>query len=178
VASRAIVLTFILVNLAYVHVAIFYEIILPRRSCSVENSSYAIFLGIWHLFTYGTGPPLLMLVFSLLTIRHVRHRRIIPVINQINQTSRNSSTDRNLIRMVLFQCLVVGLTTSSYAGLQWYTSLTSNQVKNSLQVAKDNLSANLVGSISAAGHSATFFVYTLASKMFRQQLFCRHQERL
>jgi hypothetical protein len=170
VASRVIPLTYPLVHLAYSHVPVFYEILLPRRTCSLENGIYNIFLGIWHLITYGTGPPLLMLIFSLLTIRHVRHRRVIPVTNQLNTGDGNSARDRHLFRMVFVQCLVVGLTTSSYAMSQWYMTLTAYEVKTNLQLARDNLLANLVGSISTAGHSTTFFVFTLTSKMFREQL--------
>ncbi|CAF0839170.1 unnamed protein product [Adineta steineri] len=178
VASRVIPLTFLLAHLAYLHVAVFYEILLPRRTCSILSSSYAMFLGIWHLLTYGTGAPLLMLFFSLLTIQHIRHRQIVPVNSQINEAIRKSNKDRSLVRMALFQCLIVGLTTTAYAAFQWYSTLTSNQVKSNLQLTKDNLAANIVGSISAAGHSTTFFIFTLTSRMFRKQLLCHHRQEI
>ena len=77
--------------------------------------------------------------------------------------------------MALAQCLIVGLTTTAYAADQLYTTLTANQVKSSLQLAKDNLLANLVGSISGLGNSTTFLVFTITSKLFRQQLFRRRE---
>jgi hypothetical protein len=80
--------------------------------------------------------------------------------------------------MVLVQCLIVGSTTTAYAAGQWYSTLTSNQVKDSLQLAKDNLLSNLVGAISTMGHSTTFFVFTLTSQMFRQQLTCQRGQRV
>ena len=178
IASRVIPLTFLLGHLAYAHVPIFHDIRLPRQTCGIENNSYGIFLGIWHLLTYGTGPPLLMLIFSLLTIQHIHHRRIVPVLNQPRQEGRNSNKDRNFIRMVFVQCAFVGLGTTAYAIGQWYTTLTSNQVRDNLQIAKDNLFFHLVGSISAAGHSTTFFLFTLVSPMFRQQLICRRRRRV
>jgi hypothetical protein len=75
--------------------------------------------------------------------------------------------------MVLVQCLVVGFTTTIYAVVQWYITLTANQVKSNLQLARENLVTHLVGSNSAIGHSTTFLVFTLTSKLFRQQLFDR-----
>ncbi|UJR11481.1 hypothetical protein I4U23_015660 [Adineta vaga] len=177
VAFRAIPLTFVFVHLAYLHVPFFYEILLPRRTCAVGNNVYGIFLGIWHLITYGTGPPLLMLAFSLLTIRHIRKRRVKPTTNQASQANQSSRNDRNLLRMVFIQCLVVGSTTTAYAIMQLYTTLTVNQSKTSLQLARDGLFGALVGVISATGHNATFFVFTLTSKMFREQLFSQCRRR-
>jgi hypothetical protein len=80
--------------------------------------------------------------------------------------------------MVLIQCLIVGSTTTAYSITQWYTTLTSNQVKNSLQLTIENLFTNLVGIISATAVAATFFIFTLASRMFRQQLLCQRRQRI
>ena len=76
--------------------------------------------------------------------------------------------------MISFQCLLVGLTTTAYAVGQWYTTVTSNQARNNLQLAKDNLFFHLVGSISAAGHNATFFIFTLTSQTYRRQFIRQH----
>ncbi|UJR08889.1 hypothetical protein I4U23_013144 [Adineta vaga] len=79
IARCSIPLTIILIHAAYSHIPVFYGIVLPRRSCTVDNSSYGFFLGIWHLVMYGLGPPLLMLTFSLLTIQHISRRKILPI---------------------------------------------------------------------------------------------------
>ncbi|UJR16773.1 hypothetical protein I4U23_003673 [Adineta vaga] len=175
VAYRVIPITFILVHLAYFHVLIFYDILLPQRSCSIENVAYNIFLGIWHLVTYGSGPPLLMLLFSIFTIRHIRHRAVMPITirNSSSQGHRRSNKSRNLIRMTFVQCLVVGSTITVYAISQWYISLTSHQTKTNLQIARENLFFVLSGIIAGVGHNITFFIFTLTSRLFREQLFCR-----
>ncbi|CAF3945782.1 unnamed protein product [Rotaria sordida] len=177
VASRTILLTFILINIVYSHVLVFYKINLTS-SCTSESSFYGTFLGIWHLLAYGIGPPLLMFLFSILTLQHVHRRRIMPVTIQSNRANRDANKDRHLLRMVFIQCLFVGLTTTAYACIQLYTSLTAYQIKDRLQLTKDNLFIIIFGSISATGHSTTFFVFVLTSKFFRQQLFRRHQERM
>lgn len=178
VALRAILLTFLSVHLTYSHVAVFYEILQSRRTCSIENNIYSIFLGIWHLISYGTGAPLLMLTLSLLTIRRVHRRPIVPKALATNRLNHHSSKDRSLLRMVLVQCLVIGFTTSVYAAGQWYTTLTASQVKSNVQLARDNLLSNFVGSLSLFGHSTTFFVFTLTSQLFRRQLICRRHDEL
>lgn len=175
IAIRVIPITSVLVHAAYAHVLAYYQIIPTRRTCSVTDSSYAYFIGIWHLVMYGTSPPLLMLIFSLLTIRHVHSRRIMPTANVTNAHHSGSPKEKNLVRMALFQCLLVGSTTILYAILQFYITFTTNDVKVPLRTAIENVITNFIGAISAAGHSVTFFIFTLASQMFRQHLKCRHE---
>jgi hypothetical protein len=164
--------------MAYLHVAIFYQIQSTPPVCTSENGFYEIFIGIWHLIAYGIGPSLLMFIFSLPTIQHARHRRVMPVTTRLNQTNKNSNKDRHLLRMLFAQCLFISSTTMAYAIGQLYTSLTSSQSEDSLRLAINNLIIVLVGNISATGHSTTFFVFTLASKMFRQQLLCQRRQRV
>ena len=146
--------------------------------CAGQPGFYRIFLGFWHVFAYGSGPPFLMFLFSFFTIRHVKNRRIVPSTIVSNQDERNSHKDKNLLRMALVQCLCIGLTTSFFSIIQLYISITTGQVKNNLQLAKDNLLVILAGLISTGGHSATFYLFTATSKMFREHLFCRPHARL
>jgi hypothetical protein len=76
----------------------------------------------------------------------------------------------------LVQCLFVGLMTSAYSSYQLYTSSTEHQVKDRLQLTKDAFFTLIFGTISAIGHTATFFVFTITSRMFRQQVSCQHGE--
>lgn len=121
-----------------------------------------------------------MFLFSLLTIRHIKQRRIVvPTSAPLDQDRRNSTAtkDKNLLRMALVQCLSIGLTTSLFSITQLYISLTTNQVKDNFQLAKENLILVLGRLISTIGHTATFYLYTITSKMFRQHLFCRRHVR-
>lgn len=174
VACRAIPGLFFLIHLGYIHVLVYYNIN-TSLSCTSEPGIYAIFLGVWHLFGYGIFPPFLMLLFSLLTIYHIRTRRVTPTGSFINHMTRDSIKDRYLVRMTFIQCLFVGLTTTTYAITQLYISIISNQVQNRLQRTRNELVILFFGSISIVGHSTTFFVYILTSKLFRQQLFCKNR---
>jgi hypothetical protein len=157
---------------------IFYTINPTPPICAGQPGFYRIFLGFWHVITYGSGPPFFMFIFSFFTIRHVKNRRIVPSTNPSNQDERNSSKNRSLIRMALVQCLCIGLTTSFFSVSQLYISITTGQVKDNLRLAKDNLFVILGGLISTGGHSSTFYLYTATSKMFRQHLFCQRHARV
>ena len=80
-----------------------------------------------------------MLIFSLLTIRHIRQRRVIPTANHAIEENQRSSDENHLLRMALAQCVFIAIATTIYAAGQWYTTLTAEQSKSSLQVAIDNL---------------------------------------
>ena len=162
-------LIFISVNLAYIHVPYFY--ILPSYSnCIPQPGFYLMFLNIWQLATYGLAPPVIMVLLCLLTIRHIHQRRVIPMTNQINQNMRK---DRNFYHMVFIQCIFVSSATMTFVAYQLYFALTIYQIKDRLQLSKDNLFAVIAGCVSAAGHTTTFFAFTLTSRLFRQQLFRR-----
>jgi hypothetical protein len=168
----------LLVLITYIHVPIFYTINPFSPICAGQPGFYRIFLGVWHVVVYGSGPPCLMFLFSVLTLRNIKLRRIQPSTIAPNQDERNSDKNKNLLRMALVQCLCIGLTTSLFSISQLYVLITSSQVITNLQLAKNNLFSILGGVISTVGHSATFYLYTATSKLFREHLYCRRQARL
>ncbi|CAF3714352.1 unnamed protein product [Adineta steineri] len=178
VASYTIPITILLVFIGYIHIPIFYTINGIPPICAGQPGFYRIFLGFWHVIIYGSGPPFLMFVFSVLTIRHVKHRRIAPSINQVNQGERTLYKEKGLLRMALVQCLCIGLTTTLFSISQLYVSITTVYAKSNLQLAKENLFLVLGGLISTGGHGSTFYLYTATSRMFRQHLFHGRHARL
>lgn len=175
IASHAILTTCIRVSIGYSHVLMVYSIN-SNLSWRSRSNTYGTFLGIWHLLFYGMDPPSLMLRFSLLTIRHVRNLRKMPAVAKSNSTNI-SSKDNHLLRMAFIQCLVVGFTTSIYSGFQLYSSSTINERKEHFELNNDSFFTLIFGTVSAIGHTATFFVFTVTSKLFRQQIYCHWQWR-
>jgi hypothetical protein len=80
------------------HVPIFYTINPFTPACAGQPGFYRIFLGVWHVVAYGSGPPCLMFLFSALTLRNIKHRRIQPTTIGSNQDDRNSDKNKNLLR--------------------------------------------------------------------------------
>jgi hypothetical protein len=83
-----------------------------------------------------------------------------------NQTLRN--INRQSLRMLLVQCVVI-IITGAHFSIGWlYVSLTSNQ--NIIQVAKNNLLTDVVGYLSVTGSCISFYLFNLSSSLFRRQL--------
>ncbi|CAF1286564.1 unnamed protein product [Adineta steineri] len=117
VVIPAISLTIVIVGLTYIHV-VFYTRLSAAPSCGYLPGTYTIFLGIFNLFLFSTGPPIGMLTFGLLTIRNIRRsvKRVVPNSN-LSQTQneirqRQKATDRQLIQMMIAQCIFYTLTST------------------------------------------------------------------
>ncbi len=80
------------------HIPIFYTINPFSPICAGQPGFYRIFLGLWHVVVYGSGPLSLMFLFSALTLRNNKHRRIQPKTTGSNQDERNSNKNKNLLR--------------------------------------------------------------------------------
>ena len=141
------------------------------------NSIYAIvklvfiahFFALWNLVVFSFGPPIMMLIFGLLTLRHIRQtRRVRDRLSNANQHQNLQNTNRHFLRMLLVQCVVVIITSAPFSIGWLYVSLTPNQ--DIIQVAKNNLLTGVVGYLSVTGPCISFYLFTLSSSLFRRQL--------
>ncbi|CAF1065007.1 unnamed protein product [Adineta steineri] len=183
VASRTIPLVIVIVALFYLYVPIQYENIQTITKCPPSQSTFPLFNGIWNLLIFSLGPSIVMLLFGLLTIRHVQRlgKRIVPqniqVQNQTNSTSlpqeqlrHQKATDRQLLQMMLVQCIYFSLLATPISATYIYTALTINVVPDPLQLAKLSLLTNVTGLLSGTSACTSFYVFTLSSRLFRREL--------
>lgn len=182
---RTIPLTSLLVLLAYFHVPIYHSINVQQRLCFPIAGFYQKFLGVWNLAVFSVGPPVLMLVFGFLTVRHIRHSlgRIAPSVSQATTAAtgtggasaapdarhRRKSADRQLIQMLFFQCCLFAITASPTSVQYIYTSIRETMVVDNLQRAKDNFFYTIAGFVSLTGPCTSFYLFTLSSKLFRHE---------
>ncbi|CAF0953639.1 unnamed protein product [Adineta steineri] len=184
VATRAILVVTIILPLFYLYVPIIFQNIQTVTKCPAAQTTFPLFNGIWNLLIFSLGPSTVMLVFGLLTIRHVQRsgKRIVPQNIQVqNQTEsitpaqqeqlkRQKTTDRQLLQMMLVQCVYFSLLSTPISVLYIYTALRINVVSDALQLAKDALFTNITGLLSATSGCTSFYVFTLSSRLFRREL--------
>ncbi|CAF2969921.1 unnamed protein product [Rotaria sp. Silwood2] len=174
VAYRTIPLTSLIVGLAHVHVLIYFRINVKQQTCVPLQGIYQEFFGAWYLVTFSLTAPMFMLFFGLSTVRNIRQsiRRVgqhniqIPIpLHQLRK-----KIDRQMIEMMLVQCIVFIFTASLPAVYFFYTSFRSNVTVDTLQLAKDNLLYNITGFLSLTVPCMSFYLFTLSSKLFRNEL--------
>ncbi|CAF3913316.1 unnamed protein product [Adineta steineri] len=130
-----------------------------------------------------TGPSIIMLIFGSLTIRHIQQsvRRVTASNNKTQtgtglttamqeQLQRQKTIDRQLIRMMVAQSVYFAVLTTPNSVGYIYFSLTTNTLFNDVQLAQVNLFVNIAGLLSTTGACTTFYLFTLSSKLFRQEL--------
>ena len=121
-------------------------------------------------------PIIMMMVFGMLTIFNVRRtqRRLLPLhmSNMISthpitvgQTGvhqqRMKKTDRHLLKMLLFQVIVIIVLSFPFCILRTYSTLTSPYQKSPLQTAIDNFVFNFTLLLSYVSAAVPFYIYTL-----------------
>jgi len=125
----------------------------------------------WNLIFWSWLPTICMLVFGLLTVRHVRQgRNRVAAQTTQDQSQRNQKkTDSQLIQMLVVQCFVFGSTTTVYSFILLYLSL-ENPTTDVVQKAINNLLLNVFSYIALTGPCLSFYLFTLSSKLFRHEL--------
>jgi hypothetical protein len=149
-----------------------YYTILPSQTCFVPAGAYQTFLSIWHLIIWSWLPSIGMLIFGLLTIAHIRKgkNRVVPQNMQNNSQQNQKKTDRQLIQMMLAQSFTLGLTTTSYSVVNLCVALVPNPGSDPLTTAINNLLSNVFAYIALTGPCVSFYLFTLSSKLFRNEL--------
>jgi magnesium-transporting ATPase (P-type) len=123
---------------------------------------------------FSIGPSIAMLIFRLLTVRHIRQAESENKLNKTQSSveqNRRKKIDRQLIRMMLVQCIVFSSTASTFSIVWLYGSIRSNfYMVDALQRAKDNLLGNIVGLVAVTGPCTSFYLFILSSPLFRREV--------
>ena len=129
-------------------------------ACSIKDPIYALYQRIFSLITYSLLPLFVLAVFSALTwfnLRNINTRAI-----------RLNRIQRQVNKMMIAQIGVVLLTSVPNILLQIYMWSSSMMVKSSLRVAQEGLSVAILSMLGFVTHAATFYVYLIASRKYRE----------
>lgn len=184
VVRPTVLVTILLAFICYVHVPI-YTVLGVGPACAFPPGAYNTFFGISNLVFFSMGPSVVMLVLGLLTVKNVRQviKRVGPNNTdgqtQNRQLHRQKATDRQLIRMMLLQCVFFILTATPTSLYYCYTAAMANFALNAVETARVNWTSTVISFISLTGPCMSFYVFTLASPLFRRELIqlfkCRQQ---
>ncbi|CAF4302504.1 unnamed protein product, partial [Didymodactylos carnosus] len=184
IAYRMVAIVTIIISFAYVHVLIKFTINVNKDKygnvtsllCNGENGFYRTFAAFFHLTCYTIMPPLLMLIFGVLTVNNIRQQsNLVQPSTQTRATTKsvnkkNRKTDRQLFIMLLLQVICIFLSTTPLSVQQLYSTLTASYVKDAYKMAQDSLFLSVVGNISSIAHCSPFYIFTLAGAIFRREL--------
>jgi hypothetical protein len=177
-ARQMILFICIVCFISYVHVLFLFGIQKSPTSSSVTcyalTGIYRVFSDLQYLIFYALGPPILMLLFGLLTLKNLRRTRrlVLPTINTQNQSQINSTKkrDNQLLVMLLLQIVIIIIFTLPFAIQKLYDTFSLQVQRTPVQAASYNLLAAILRLLSYGSHAFGFFFYTLAARIFRMEL--------
>jgi hypothetical protein len=173
VSKCLILLAIIFVGLTQVPILIFYTISSQPTICLGQPNLFQKLNGFLILIVWSLVPCSAMLVFGLLTIRHIQQsaRTLVTDPNTTNRRQRRAKfIDRQLIQITLIQSLLFGLTSAAGAIGGMFNVLDDNSRKNPLELAKQGLIGNVLSFVGLLGPCLSFYLCTLSSQLFRREL--------
>ncbi|CAF1589085.1 unnamed protein product, partial [Didymodactylos carnosus] len=131
--------------------------------CNIYNSHYVQFHYIFFTILSNLSPPLLLLVFGLLTLKNVRHQRQqIHAANNNNNNQLYRRRDNQMIRLMLYQAFIYVLFALPLALIA-----TVNAFNTPTTVTLFLQKAFIV--VSFFNFILSFFINTLSATIYRQE---------
>ena len=166
-AKRTVLLSSVVcVLLPYPQVFICYTIN-QRNICALSNNLCKATVDATALAFNSGLPPILMVLFSVLTIQNVKR------VHRFH--SQQQRRDIQLIKLVLIQVVILVLLATPITAQKVYSSILTSITKNPFDTAVDSLLAQIAIEISYISNSVAFYIYSLTSKTFRREvrgIFC------
>jgi uncharacterized membrane protein (DUF485 family) len=131
----------------------------------------------------GLSIPFLMVLFGFLMVQNTKNRRkrLHPQVSVHHMLATNQDRtphvtdtmkkrDSQLIVMLLVQLSVYFVSCIPFPAYLLYTTATMNWVKSARQMAVDDMFMTVAYTLLYMNFSATFYIYTLTSPIFRKDL--------
>ena len=175
-ARYTILITCIVCFLSYFHIFFLFDVLTNPGStsltCYAIPGAYQTFSDLQYLFFYALGPPILMLIFGLLTLKNVRRNRrlVLPTINATASKSSTNRRDNQLLVMLVLQVVIIIVFTLPFAIQKLVNNFTPATNQTSLQKAQYNILTGVLRLVSYGSHAFGFYFYTLSARIFRIEL--------
>ncbi len=163
-------MTTVLVGLTQIPILIYYVINPQPIICLGQPNLFQKLNGIFIMIVWSFIPSMTMLIFGLLTIRHIRQST--QRITDQNHTNRRRTKfiDRQLIQITLIQSILFGLTSAAGAIGGMYNVIDNNTRKDPISLAIQGFIGNILSFVGLLSPCMSFYLCTLSSQLFRREL--------
>ncbi|CAF1423718.1 unnamed protein product [Adineta ricciae] len=157
------------VSLAHLIIWPLVTIHIPFLQQYIQNRCYMpgindIIYASYSTVVAGILPPVLMSIFSILTMRHRRE-----LLTRLNAAGVNTKRDNAFMTMLVSQVIIYVITTGMYPAMTLYLSIIDGRAKSIGQQQIETFLNFIAGSfLIYLNPASTFFIYFLAAKTFRR----------
>ncbi|CAF1230547.1 unnamed protein product [Adineta ricciae] len=168
-------------TLAHTHALLFTEIhqIEPDYFvCTCQQGTYIIFITCYVVIINGVLPPILMTIFSCLTVRNIHRLRRMQRSSRISSNTRTitvgksyslQSKDHQFIRMLFVEILVYLICKSPLTVLFIYLQITNHDDKTTEQGLVELLTLQIIFFVYYIENSIGCYMNIIVSKTFRTE---------
>jgi hypothetical protein len=164
-----------------IHALIYMEIVQVGVNyfvCTFQPGAYTSFITYYSLFIVGLTPPLLMIIFGLLTLKNIRqvqnavHPSSLSAIgNTVGHRSDGPrSKDRQLIRMLFMEIIIYLFARFPATIMLIYEQITQHENKSLEQTTIEQWIANITYFIGFIDSCVSCYTNIIVSKTFRKEL--------
>jgi len=161
-ARYLVALTTFVVLVLYSHALVLFTIQqLPTGPyCYARDGAYRIFYDSLYFASYSFIPPILMIIIGLGTFYNIHqiHVQVVPTIGNNINVYQLRRRDRQMIKMLLIQFMFTVALTLPIAIQKLYATFTQNAVKDALQLAIENLIAEVTRILAFINCSTSFYM--------------------
>jgi hypothetical protein len=134
----------------------FFNISPTINACAPVNTAYALYVQLFTLIGLGSIPILIMFVFGCLTYRNIRQTR----------TLLEQHADRQLVKMILIQAILVVISVTPYGINGIYDLATAGIVKNEDRQEKESFVTAVVAVLAYSYYAVLLFTFLLHNSLF------------
>jgi hypothetical protein len=181
-ARKALALTIVIIALAHFHTLVWWTVdyIGSQTYCNIFTYDYELAFQVFFLIVTCVLPPIIMTIFGTLTVFNVKKLRtqVAPQGND-GRNEKLRSKDRQMILMLLIQVLVTVICTLPFSianllAMIFEYSITLSDYSDAINTFYGNV-ARIVNYFNPV---VGFYVYTLSSGTFRNEMKCIIMETL
>jgi hypothetical protein len=132
-AYRLVLIVMIVWCFHAIPVLVFYNISPVTGKCGSTDPSYSFYLSMYILLFQCLIPVLIMVLFGYLTYRNIQMTRVLA----------EQHADRQLVRMILIQLVLVVISMTPYGAYTIYNLITSKIIKDSFRLQEESFAATV-----------------------------------
>jgi hypothetical protein len=157
-----VVLTTLIGAAIYSHVLVLFTIEQLKTGpyCYAQTGRYRIFYDFFNFATFSFTPPIVMIIIGLGTVHNIHQ-----ICAQIGPTTANNSNvhrlrkrDRQLIGMLLVQCICTVILTLPIAVQKLYATFTQNAIKDAYRLAIESFIVQITRVLVYINCSTSFYM--------------------
>ncbi|UJR07304.1 hypothetical protein I4U23_011592 [Adineta vaga] len=140
--------------------ALFYDISLIKKTCLITNNIFGVYRSIFLLGLLTTIPATITSLFGYLTYRNIHSIRALA----------NQHADQQILRMTLFQVVLVNACLIPYASIVTYSYITENETKDTTRIMRESFVMSLFALWNYGYYAGTCYVFFISSQKFRRAI--------